>query len=72
GTVVMVFICAWLMHNVQIANLVLIVLSIAVTIIFFRQAFKLDKTGRNKMFVAFILMLEAVVFYVLYAQMPTS
>ena len=40
GTVVMVFICAWLMHNVQIANLVLIVLSIAVTIIFFRQAFK--------------------------------
>ena len=50
----------------------LIVLSIAVTIIFFRQAFKLDKTGRNKMFVAFILMLEAVVFYVLYAQMPTS
>ena len=72
GTVVMVFICAWLMHNVQIANPVLIVLSIAVTIIFFRQAFKLDKTGRNKMFVAFILMLEAVVFYVLYAQMPTS
>jgi POT family proton-dependent oligopeptide transporter len=36
------------------------------------QAFKLDKTGRNKMFVAFILMLEAVLFYILYAQMPTS
>jgi POT family proton-dependent oligopeptide transporter len=27
GTVVMVFLCAWLMHNVKIANLVLIVLS---------------------------------------------
>ncbi len=50
------------MHNVEVANLVLIVLSIVVTIIFFRQAFKLDKTGRNKMFVAFVLMLEAVVF----------
>ncbi len=60
------------MHNVEVANLVLIVLSIVVTIIFFRQAFKLDKTGRNKMFVAFVLMLEAVVFYILYAQMPTS
>lgn len=47
-------------------------LSLVVTIIFFRQAFKLDKTGRNKMFVAFILMLEAVLFYILYAQMPTS
>ncbi|XNM83727.1 oligopeptide:H+ symporter [Escherichia coli] len=32
----------------------------------------MDKTGRNKMFVAFVLMLEAVVFYILYAQMPTS
>lgn len=72
GTVVMIFLCAWLMHNVKIANLVLIVLSIVVTIFFFREAFRLDKTGRNKMFVAFILMLEAVVFYILYAQMPTS
>ncbi|MBN0639197.1 hypothetical protein JTM28_35600, partial [Pseudomonas aeruginosa] len=35
-------------------------------------AFRLDKTGRNKMFVAFILMIEAVLFYILYAQMPTS
>ncbi len=60
------------MHNVKIANLVLIILSVVVTIFFFREAFKLDKTGRNKMFVAFILMLEAVLFYILYAQMPTS
>lgn len=60
------------MHNVKIANLVLIVLSIVVTIFFFREAFRLDKTGRNKMFVAFILMIEAVLFYILYAQMPTS
>ena len=72
GTVAMVFLCAWLMHNVKIANLVLIVLSIIVIIFFFREAFRLDKTGRNKMFVAFILMLEAVLFYILYAQMPTS
>lgn len=68
----MIFLCAWLMHNVKIANLVLIVLSIVVTIFFFREAFRLDKTGRNKMFVAFILMIEAVLFYILYAQMPTS
>ncbi|SUH12861.1 PTR2 family transport protein [Salmonella enterica subsp. enterica] len=39
GTVVMIFLCAWLMHNVKIANLVLIVLSIVVTIFFFREAF---------------------------------
>lgn len=50
----------------------LIVLSIVVIAFFFREAFRLDKTGRNKMFVAFILMIEAVLFYILYAQMPTS
>lgn len=72
GSVVMIFICAWLMHNVEIANLVLIGLSIAVTIFFFREAFKLKRNDRNKMFVAFILMIEAVLFYILYAQMPTS
>lgn len=32
GTVVMIFVCAWLMHNVKIANLVLIILSVVVTI----------------------------------------
>lgn len=66
------FLCAWLMHNVKIANRVLIVLSIVAIVFFFREAFRLDKTGRNKMFAAFILMLEAVLFYILYAQMPTS
>ncbi len=60
------------MHNVMIANRVLIVLSVVVIAFFFREAFRLDKTGRNKMFVAFILMIEAVLFYILYAQMPTS
>lgn len=39
---------------------------------FFREAFKLKGVERNKMYVAFVLMLEAVIFYVLYAQMPTS
>lgn len=60
------------MNHVLIANLVLIVLSLIVVFIFFKEAFKQDKLGRNKMYVAFILMIEAIVFYVLYAQMPTS
>ncbi len=59
------------MHNVMIANPVLIVLSVVVIAFFFREAFRLDKTGRNKMFVAFILMIEAVLF-TFCAQMPTS
>lgn len=60
------------MHHVVIANMVLMTVTIAVVIFFFREAFRLDSVGRNKMYVAFVLMLEAVLFYVLYAQMPTS
>ena len=72
GSVVMIAICAWLMHNVGVANIVLIAVSVVVIYFFFREAFKQDTQGRNRMFVAFILMLEAVLFYILYAQMPTS
>ena len=72
GTVVMVYVCAWLMHNVKVANIVLIVLSIIVIFFFFREAFKQNRSDRNRMYVAFVLMIEAVLFYILYAQMPTS
>ncbi|PHM35831.1 dipeptide/tripeptide permease DtpB [Xenorhabdus innexi] len=72
GTLVMISICAWLLHNIIIANIVLATISTVVVIIFFWQLFKQDSAGRSKMFVAFILMLQAVVFYILYNQMPTS
>ncbi|AOV95601.1 peptide ABC transporter permease [Edwardsiella hoshinae] len=72
GSIVMIAICAWLMHNVGVANIVLIAVSVVVIYFFFREAFKQDVQGRNRMFVAFILMIEAVLFYILYAQMPTS
>ncbi|WP_413492353.1 dipeptide/tripeptide permease DtpB [Morganella psychrotolerans] len=72
GTVATVFLCAWLLHNVSVAKYVLIAVIIGVVYFFFREAFKLKGVARNKMYVAFVLMLEAVIFYVLYAQMPTS
>lgn len=36
GSVVMIFVCVWLMYNVEVVNLVLIVFFIVVIIIFFR------------------------------------
>ncbi|CDL80471.1 dipeptide/tripeptide permease DtpB [Xenorhabdus cabanillasii] len=72
GTVAMIGVCTWLLHNIDIANIALMAISAVVVMIFFWQAFKQDRIGRNKMFVAFILMLQAIVFYILYNQMPTS
>lgn len=37
-----------------------------------KEAFAMQGAARRKMIVAFILMLEAIIFFVLYSQMPTS
>ncbi|CDM88811.1 dipeptide/tripeptide permease DtpB [Xenorhabdus bovienii] len=72
GSVVMIGVCAWLLHNIKVANIALFAITTIVVLIFFWQAFKQKKVARNKMFVAFILMLQAVVFFILYNQMPMS
>lgn len=72
GTLVATLACAWLLQNIQIANLVLSLIAIGVVTIFMKETFKTTGTARKKMIVAFLLMLQAIVFYVLYSQMPTS
>ncbi|MGR5078043.1 oligopeptide:H+ symporter [Photobacterium swingsii] len=72
GTLVSIFICAWLLQNIFMANLVLGLIGVGVVTIFMKETFKATGAARKKMIVAFVLMLQAIVFYVLYAQMPTS
>ncbi|MTH48246.1 dipeptide/tripeptide permease DtpA [Intestinirhabdus alba] len=72
GVVVLVVIATWLLHNQQIARMVLGVVALGIVIIFGKEAFAMKGAARRKMVVAFILMLEAVIFFVLYSQMPTS
>jgi POT family proton-dependent oligopeptide transporter len=72
GTILSTLICAWLLQNIMMANLVLSLIGITVVTIFMKEIFKTTGAARKKMIVAFVLMLQAIVFYVLYAQMPTS
>ncbi|KXI22591.1 oligopeptide:H+ symporter [Photobacterium sanguinicancri] len=72
GTLVSILICAWLLQNIFMANLVLGLIGVGVVSIFMKETFKVTGAARKKMIVAFVLMLQAIVFYVLYAQMPTS
>ncbi len=72
GVIALVCISSWLLHNQTIARLVLAVVSIGIIIIFAKETFAMKGIARRKMIVAFLLMLEAVVFFVLYSQMPTS
>ena len=65
-------VATWLLHNQGIARAVLAVVALGIVIIFAKEAFAMQGAARRKMIVAFILMLEAIIFFVLYSQMPTS
>ncbi|EKN3346373.1 dipeptide/tripeptide permease DtpA [Yersinia ruckeri] len=70
GVVLLVTLSTWLLHNQIVARWALV--SAGIIFIFAKETFSLHGTARRKMIVAFLLMLEAVVFFVLYSQMPTS
>ncbi|KLV03817.1 peptide ABC transporter permease [Photobacterium aquae] len=72
GTIVSTLICAWLLQNIMMANIVLGLIGVAVVGLFLKETLSETGASRKKMIVAFVLMLQAIVFYVLYAQMPTS
>lgn len=72
GIVALIAISTWLLHYQDIARLMLALITFGVVVIFFKETVTLKGTDRRKMVVAFILMLQAVVFFVLYSQMPTS
>ncbi|SFN45923.1 proton-dependent oligopeptide transporter, POT family [Izhakiella capsodis] len=72
GIVVLIVIATWLLHHQDIARIVLSVVAIGIVIIFAKETFALKGMARRRMIVAFLLMVEAIVFFVLYMQMPTS
>ncbi|WLI77237.1 dipeptide/tripeptide permease DtpA [Kosakonia sp. H02] len=72
GVVALVAIATWLLHNQGIARMVLGVIALGIICLFAKETFALKDAARRKMIVAFILMVQAIVFFVLYSQMPTS
>ncbi|MDU4093765.1 MAG: oligopeptide:H+ symporter, partial [Pantoea sp.] len=72
GVVVLISIATWLLHHQFIARIVLGVIALGIVVIFAKEAFALQGAARRRMIVAFLLMIEAIVFFVPYMQMPTS
>lgn len=72
GVVVLVTIATWLLHHQDIARLALAIVALGIVVVFGKETFAMQGAARRKMIVAFLLMLEAVIFFVLYMQMPTS
>ncbi|WP_345831412.1 dipeptide/tripeptide permease DtpA [Erwinia sp. HDF1-3R] len=72
GIAVLIAMATWLLHNQGIARGVLAVIAIGILLVFAKETFALKGAARRKMIVALLMMIEAVVFFVLYMQMPTS
>lgn len=72
GIVLLVAISTWLLHNQHIARIVLGFITVVIFAVFVKETLSLKGANRRKMIVAFILMIEATLFFVLYSQMPTS
>lgn len=72
GIIALISFSAWLLHHQEIARLMLAVITVGVFIIFAKETIAMKDVARRKMIVTFILILQAIVFFVLYTQMPTS
>ncbi|MBP2197552.1 dipeptide/tripeptide permease DtpA [Pantoea cypripedii] len=72
GVVALVALATLLLHHQSIARMALGAIAIGIVLVFAKEAFALQGAARRKMIVAFLLMVEAIVFFVLYMQMPTS
>lgn len=65
-------IAAFLLQHVVLTKTLFWLIAILVTGIYFNYMRKEEKASSRRMLIAFILMLEAIVFFTLYQQMPTS
>lgn len=72
GVLVMIGISTWMLTNLEVAHGTLLIVGVSVLVIFFKEILKSQGSERRKMVAAAILMVEAIVFFTLYQQMPTS
>lgn len=72
GTVATVFLAAYLLTNLTAAHYLLAFVGAVVVIGLLKITFAATGIARKRMIAAIILMVEAILFFVLYQQMPTS
>ncbi len=72
GSILGIIIIAQLLDNTPVCNVIVYTVVGFTFFYFLKIAFKLHGIARTRMLVAFILILQAVIFFVLYNQMPTS
>lgn len=72
ASVVAIAVVAQLLTRTQLCNWIVWTVVTLGFIYFLKITFSLEKYARNRMLVAFVLILQGILFFVLYNQMPTS
>ena len=72
GVIVMTLVSAWMLSHLEVAHALLWGIALLVYGVFFKMIFQSQGAERSKMIAAMILIVEAIVFFTLYQQMPTS
>ena len=72
GGMALAFISAWLLTHLSVTHWLLLVIGIIILAIFARLILKNHGRARTNLIVALILMIEAIVYWVLNMQIPTS
>ena len=72
GAIIAIFIAGNILENYIICTTLVIVIAICALIYFFIQVFQQSIHERKRMIIALILIIQGIIFFVLYQQMPTS
>ena len=72
GVIAMTAFSAWMLSHLSVAHWLLLIIGVCVFGVFFKMIFQSHGAERSKMIAAMILIVEAIVFFTLYQQMPTS
>ncbi|MGC9366370.1 MAG: oligopeptide:H+ symporter [bacterium] len=71
-TVVIALISTWLLGHLAVTHTILFIALIAVGLLFVKEILKSNPSERIKLIISAILIGEAIIFFILYQQMPTS
>jgi len=72
GAVVMVGVCYWLLSHHAVLSWILVIGAVLMVLFFLYETMRAKAKERKGMFLFIILFLQAIIFFVLYFQMPTS
>lgn len=72
GSIIAVAVIAQLFNYTTLCNIIIYIVVSGAFFYFIKIAFSLKGIERTRMLIAFVLILQAIVFFVLYNQMPTS